>query len=286
MQFRVIRDNFPGFPEQARFEDKPEIKTAPDGSFQTPKELERKPREFRIEVAADGFFPARTAWVPVPAGDLLTLPDLTLKRSRGVRIVSGRVVDRDGKPLQGASVSRAGDGPRWTSARADADGRFRLHGVSGGAALVFADGAGIPVRGHDHRQWGRSRGDPPGPGERAADCDLEDTPVSAHQGRGAALARELLEPLLPLARSGSLGVVSSSVIPALARVDPAGVLDLIENRAVAGVSGTLIQVALGQYEDDPAAAIATIQDDLDPSSRTAAWLALEAFRPAVDRAPP
>ncbi|MEJ7636660.1 MAG: carboxypeptidase-like regulatory domain-containing protein [Singulisphaera sp.] len=150
VQFRVPRDNFQGFPEQAQFEDNPEIKTAPDGSFQTPKELERKPSEFRIEVAAEGFLPARTAWVPVPEGDLLTLPDLTLKRSRGVRVVSGRVVDRDGKPVPGASVSQAGDGPRWTSAKADADGRFRLPGVSGGEALIFAEAPGFRFGGMIH----------------------------------------------------------------------------------------------------------------------------------------
>ncbi|MEJ7636661.1 MAG: hypothetical protein WKF75_01420 [Singulisphaera sp.] len=96
--------------------------------------------------------------------------------------------------------------------------------------------------------------------------------------------QELLEPLLPLARSGSLGIANPAVIPALARVDPARVLDLIENRAIADPSSSLIQVALGQFEDDPAAAIATIQDDLDPGSRAAGWLALEVSRPAVDRA--
>jgi hypothetical protein len=284
VQFRVPRDNFPGFPEQLRFADEPGIKTAPDGTFQTPKELERKPSEFRIEVAAEGFLPARTAWVPVPEGDLLTLPDLTLKRSRGVRIVSGRVVDRNGKPVPRASVSQAGDGPRWSSARAGADGRFRLHGVSCGAALVFADAPGF-------RFGGTIIGSGSEPVEirlaRASEppmATLKTLPSPLTRAEERALARELLEPLLPLARSGSLDILSPSIIPALARVDPASVLDLIENRAIAGVSGTLIQVALGQYEDDPAAAIATIQDDLDPGSRAAAWLALEDFRPAVDRA--
>jgi len=284
LEFRVARDNFPGFPEQARFDDNPEIKTAPDGTFQTPKELERKPSEFRVKVAADGFLPARTAWVPVPAGDLLTLPDLTLKRSRGVRIVAGRVVDRDGKPVPGASVSQAGDGPRWTSATADAGGRFRLHGVSGGAALVFAEAPGF-------RFGGTIIGSGAEPVEirlaRASEppiAILKTLPPPLSRAQERALAREVLGPLVPLARSGELGAASSSVIPALARVDPARVLEMIDNRTIDGVSGTLIQVALGLYEDDPAAAIATIQYDLDPGSRTAAWLALEAFRPAVDRA--
>jgi hypothetical protein len=284
VQVRVPRDNLPGFTEPARFEGNPEIKTARDGSFNTPKELERKPSEIRIEVAAAGFFPARTAWVRVPEGDLLALPDLNLKRSRGVRVVSGRIVDRDGKPVQGATVSQAGDGPSWTSAQADADGRFRLLGVSGGKALVFAEAPGF-------RFGGTINGGGAEPVEIRLAREREPPIVILKTLRSPlprpderALAGELLEPLLPLARSGSLGIASPSVIPALARVDPARVLDMIENRAIADPATTLIQVALGQYEDDPVSAIATIQDDLDPGSRAAGWLALADFRPARDRA--
>jgi hypothetical protein len=284
VQFRVPRDNFPGFPQDAQFEDNVEIKTGPDGAFRTPKELERKPSEFRIVVAAADFLPARTVWVPVPDGDLLRLPDLALKRAKGFRIVSGRVVDRDGRAVSGASVSQAGDGPRWTSATVDAGGRFRLSGVSDGKALVFAEAPGfryggtIIGGGADPVEIRLARaGEPP----IATYKSLPSPLLRAEERR---LARELLGPLLPLAQSGSLGNVGASVIPALARVDPARVLEMIENRAVAEPSSTLIQVALGEYEDDPALAMAVIQDDLDPSSRAAAWLALSDFRPHRDRA--
>jgi hypothetical protein len=284
VQFRVPRDNTRGFTEQARFDGNPEIKTGPDGSFRTPKELERKPSEFRIEVTAEGYIPARTAWVPVPEEDLLTLPDLTLKRSRGVRVVSGRVVDRDGKAVPGASVSQAGDGPSWTSAKVDADGRFRLPGVSEGEALVFAEAPGF-------RFGGKIVGGVAVPVEirlaRASEppiATLRTLPSPLPRAEERSLARDLLEPLLPLARSGSLGMAGPPVIPALARVDPARVLDMIENRAIAGPSGALSQVALGQFEDDPASAFATISDDLDPASRASCWLALEGSCPASDRA--
>ena len=66
VQVRTSQNNFPGFAAQVRFEDGREIKTAADGSFTTPKEIERKPSEVRIEVAAEGFLPARTAWVAAP----------------------------------------------------------------------------------------------------------------------------------------------------------------------------------------------------------------------------
>ena len=284
VQFRVERNNFPGFPEQARFEDNPEIKTGPDGTFLTPKELERKPSEFRVEVTAQGFLPARTAWVPAPEADLLTLPDLALKRSRGVRVVTGRVVDRDGQPVPGAAVSQAGDGPRWTSAKADADGHFRLAGVAGGSALVFAEapeyrfggaivgGEGVPVEIRLARVT-----EPP-------IATLKTLPSPLTRAEERALARGLLEPLLPLARSGALGIANASVIPALARVAPGQVLEMIENRVAADPINALIQVVLGQFEDDPASAIATVEEDLDPGTRAACWLALEGFRPPPDRA--
>ncbi|WP_435006864.1 carboxypeptidase regulatory-like domain-containing protein [Tundrisphaera lichenicola] len=292
VQFRVPRDNFQGFPEQARFEDNPEIKTGPDGTFKTPKELERKPSEFRVEVVAEGFLPGRTPWVPSPASDLLTLPDLVLKRSRGIRVVTGRVVDRDGRPIPGASASQGGDGPRWTSTKADAEGRFRLTGVAGGEAIVlaeapgFRDGGAIVRDGVEPIEIRLARESEP-PVEA-----LKSLPSLLSRPQERALAREILEPVLPVARSGSLGIVNASVIPALARVDPDRVLDMIEarvigptgNTAVGDPFGPLIEAALAQFEDDPARAMATIGDDLDPASRAAGWLALEEFGPRTDRA--
>ena len=281
VQFRVPRNDFQGFLEQAYFEDNPEIKTSADGSFKTPKVLERKPSEFRIEVITDEFLPARTTWVPVPEGDLLTLPDLNLKRLKAARIVSGRVVDRDGKPVQRAVVSQGGDGPRWTTAQADADGRFRLRGVVGDKSLVFAEspgfrfGGSISVDGAEPVEIRLARtNEPPIAIMRALP-----SPVPRAEER--AMARELLEPLLSPGRSGSHGLARSYAISALAKVDPARVLDMIESRAID--TGTLILVVLGQYEDDPALAVATLQDNLEPGSRASGWLALEDFRPAPDQ---
>lgn len=285
VQIRVRRDNFPGMTEPARFLDTPVIKTGADGTFRTPKELERKPSECRVEVTAPGFLPARTGWIPAPEADLLTLPDLALKRVRGVRVVTGTVVDRDGKPIPGAAVSQAGDGPRLTSAKADAAGRFRLTGVAGGgAALIVAEapefraggaivGSGLePVEIHLARV-----AEPPM-------ATLKTLPSPIPRAEERILAREFLEPLLPQVRSGTFGSGSGLVIPALARVAPGLGLEMLENRVAADPTQTLIQVALGQFEDDPASAIATVDEDLDPGTRALCWLALEDFRPAPDRA--
>ncbi|WP_406698712.1 carboxypeptidase-like regulatory domain-containing protein [Singulisphaera sp. Ch08] len=283
VQFRVARDNSLGHTEQARFEDNQEIRTGPDGTFRTPKELERKATEFRAEVTAPGYFPARTDWTPLPETDLLTLPDLSLKRVRGVRVVTGRVIDRAGQPVPGALVSQAGDGPKWTSAKVDADGRFRLSGVASGAALVCAEAP-------EFRFGGAIVGGEAEPIEirlaRLTEppiAHLKTLPSPLSRAEERALARELLGPVLPLAWSGTLGIANASVIPTLARVAPGQVLEMIENRVVVEPTRALIQVALGQFEDDPALAIATVEADLDPGTRAIGWLALEDFRPPPDR---
>jgi len=235
---------------------------------------------YRLQVNAEGFLPARTAWFPVSEGEILTLPDLTLKRPKGFRVVSGRVIDRDGKPVQGASVSQAGDG----SAKTDADGRFRLTGVSNGSALVSAEapefqfGGAIVGDGANPVEIHLARLDEP------PIATLKTLPSPLSRAEERALARELLEPILPFAQQGRLGILNASVITALARVNPGRVLEMIENRAIRGSSLELMRAALGQFEDDPTVAIATIEDDLNPGSRAAAWLAFEDYHPTLARA--
>jgi hypothetical protein len=90
VQKKPPRDNFDGLAEPAQFEVNPEIGTAADGIFRTPRELEWKPGGYRVEVIADGYLPARSDWSPLPERDLLTLPDLTVKRSRGSGWSPGR----------------------------------------------------------------------------------------------------------------------------------------------------------------------------------------------------
>ena len=284
VEFRIPQNNSAGFPEQARFEGNPAIRSGPDGSFRTPKELERKPRDFRVEVTAPGFLPARTEWIPSGDEDLVTLPELVVKRSPGLRVVTGRVVDRDGEPIPGATVSQSGDGPARTTARADADGRFRLAGVAGGPALVFAEAPGCRFGGAILGGEGRPaeirlarESDPP-------IATLKSLPSPLPRAEERALARELLAPLLGEARAGSLGMTGGGVIPTLARVDPDRVLAMIEDRVLDSPTAALMQAVLGLHEIDPAAAIGVVRDDLDPAVRASGWLFLEQARPSPDRA--
>ena len=56
--------------------------TEPDGSFRTPKEIERMPGEFCAQVYDSDLTGADSEWIPTPDGELLRFPDLPLTPAR------------------------------------------------------------------------------------------------------------------------------------------------------------------------------------------------------------
>ena len=285
LQFRKEqKDGRFAFPESVRFGDDAEIRTGPDGAFRTPKELSRRAKDFRAEATADGFLSNQTGWIPsTNEGDLISLPDLTLRRPRTLRFVSGRVVDREGKGVAGASVFQSGDAPRRTATTTDAEGRFRLAGVSSGEALVFAEKAGFRFGGAIVRPGGEGIDIRLARMEEQPLAIPKSLPTPLTRAEERTMARELLAPLIVSARSGSLGFMGDSVIPALARVDPERVLKMLENRVLTQPASVLKHIALAQLESDPAAALATIEADLNPAARAEGFLVLADAWPVADR---
>jgi hypothetical protein len=272
------------FPEKVQFDDDVQVITEKDGAFRTPKELYRKARQFHAEVTADGFLPKQTDWVSPTEGDLVTFPDLTLRRSRTLRLVSGRVIDREGRRIAGVSVFQAGDASRRTATTTDAVGRFRLDGVPSIKAFVLAEKAGF-----------RFGGAIVEPGDQVINIRLarvEEPPLAILKSLPAlltrteerALARELLAPLVAATRLPLPRFAIDSIMLALARVDPDRVLTMLENRVLFRPETVLIQVALAQLEDDPAAAVATIEADWNPDTRAKGLLVLADAWPDSDRA--
>ena len=113
-----------------------------------------------------------------------------------------------------------------------------------GPALVFAEKAG-------HRFGGAVVG----PGDAAPEIRLaraDEPPISIPKpappplprAEERRIARELIAPLIRPARAGSLGPMGQAVIPALARVDPDRVLEMLENRVLPQATNVLCQVAL------------------------------------------
>ena len=177
-------------PNPVGFKNGP-IRTRADGSFQTPDNL-LVGSPYRLVVRAPGKETILSDWITIGEKPRVLLPMI----QRPLRTVSGRVVDRQGKPLAGIEVFQSGDGPERTSTKTGADGRFALGGFREGSVFVFARGDGF-------RFFGRLVK----PGER--DITLELTRTSerpTHEMRmlpdvipleeSRALARRILEPYL------------------------------------------------------------------------------------------
>jgi hypothetical protein len=276
LQFRDKAPHGGGFafPQTLGFGGRAEVRTGTDGTFRTPKDVYRKNREFRVEVTAAGFFDGKTGWESADGGERITFPDLVLRPRPTQRLIAGRVVDRGGKGLAAVTVFQPTDSPARTEAITDDAGRFRLDGVSSRSALVFAEKAGY-----------RFGGAVVGPGDAPVEIRLarvEEPPIaipkpvppSLSRAEERSIALELIAPLIAPARAGSLGQMGQTVVPALARVAPDRVLEMLENRVLSSPATVLYQIALAQLEDDPEAAVATIEADRDPAARAEGFLTL------------
>ena len=71
-------------------------------------------------------------------------PDITLK---GLRIVTGRVHDRRGQPVDGATVFNSGDAHERIEARSKGGGKFLLTEVTKGGVFLFAEKPGYRFTG-------------------------------------------------------------------------------------------------------------------------------------------
>ena len=78
-------------------------------------------------------------WITIGEQPRVLLPII----QRPLRTLSGRVVDRQGKPLVGIEVFQSGDGPERTATKTDTDGRFALGGFRQGPVFLFAHGEGF-----------------------------------------------------------------------------------------------------------------------------------------------
>ncbi len=125
--------------------DAGEVRTGRDGRFQTPRALERG-YGYRAEIQPDdpSLMPDHTPWLAIKADTRPFFPKLVLRR---LRTVHGRAIDSTGKPVAGASVRQAGDGPAWTETRTGDDGRFALPGVLAEPAFVFVAKPGYRFQG-------------------------------------------------------------------------------------------------------------------------------------------
>ena len=98
-------------PNPVEFKNGP-LRTAADGSFQTPDNL-LVGSSYRVVVRAPGMEPILSDWITIGEQPRVLLPMI----QRPLRTLSGRVVDRQGKPLAGVEVFQSGDGPERTATK-------------------------------------------------------------------------------------------------------------------------------------------------------------------------
>jgi len=246
------------------------VKTA-DGSFQTPDNL-LVGSPYRVVVLAPGMEAILSDWITIGEKPRILLPML----QRPLRSVSGRVVDRQGKPVANIEDFQSGDGPERTNTKTDADGRFTLGGFCQGPVFLFARGEGF-------RFFGRLIK----PGDEDAAVELTRTserpargmrmlpdPIPPEESR--ALAQRLIEPYWA-AFEHKNEVDKIRILRSLTTVDPVGVLRKLEEmefadaRSMAVIQG---QVARALAQTDPIQAEALAKSIEVPDLRAMALVAV------------
>jgi hypothetical protein len=262
-----------------------EIRTDGDGKFQAPRELDVA-LDYRVDAIAEGFVAASTDFVkPVP-GEHNALPDLLMRPTMKLRMLSGRVVDREGHPVPEAVVLQSGDGPRRSRATTDAQGRFEIGGVASGPAFLFAEKQGF-----------RFGGTLIGAGDQAVEMVLdradqkpprtrETLPWQTSRGEERALVRTLVEPVAvpsDLRQRIPNDFQLRKVLRPLAWVDPPRLLAVLASPAIVRDESILDATAIALWELKGPHAVDMVDLETDPCARAYGLLALEKVAPAEFR---
>jgi hypothetical protein len=131
-----------GATRPVRFDDRWRLTTDAEGRLTTPALPGGD--AYLLDVKAEGMLPEVSRWTrPMDAGEV-RLPDVVLRR---LLTIQGRIVDRNDRPVPGATVFQSGDGPERTEAVTDESGRFAVDGVPEGTAFLFAEKEGFRFHG-------------------------------------------------------------------------------------------------------------------------------------------
>ena len=251
-----------------------EIATDDEGRYHTPGSIGREV-EIAAFVRADGFLPARTPWTRGRDGETPRFADLKLKR---LRTISGRVLDRQRRPLAGVRVFQSGDGVEHTATTSDAEGRYELPGVSEDRAFLFAAHSGF-----------RFHGQPIGPRIQLAEITLAriDEPPESLSPRLPPMSREeelklvgdVYRPYFERTIAGDREDAQREAVAGLIRLDPGDALQYLDDPSLRGLSGDerdfLRGVAAKRlFSDAPDEALAVAESIEDADRRLRAYIEL------------
>ncbi len=267
--------------ELVRFGDASTINADADGRFRTPRQL-RCGYAYRAEAQAEGFMADIAPWLSLGAGTVPALPDLTLRR---VRAVSGRVLDRSGRAIPGATVRQSGDGPKPTRAVTDGPGRFTLPGVLEGRFFLFVDKPGYRPMWRLAGPSGTdieltiARDDEPGP------QPLKDRPPALPRPEELGLLHRVFDPYAEQVLKRGGPNERGWVLPILMRIDPDRAQELINTGShPRSRDYERRELALQRVAAAPDEAGAIVEAIEDPDARAWAKVSVAAALPVAERA--
>lgn len=239
------------------------VSTDADGRFAVWVEAGTK---YCLSVRAEGMPSVETEWIDF--GKTAAIPDIVLHRPM-LRAISGRVVDRQGRPLAGVTVFQNASGPKPTEATTDADGKFRLEGVVDPTAFLFARKAGFRfcgrvVEGSSDAEFVLTRvGEP-------SSRTLHALPLELGRAERLAIAKRVLEPVVKQAMAAKTSDAIIELLMVLARIEPARALQMIEQKpAKDPMAQDVIRaaVAVALFRESPDEARAVVETMSDPYCR-------------------
>lgn len=196
------------------------------GRFRTPPSC-RPNATYWLEVEAPGMISARSPAIEPASWHTTHFDDVELRAMPRLRAVSGRVVDGQGNAVEAVEIWQSGDGPRRTRATSDNEGRFQLSGIYDGPAYLFARKEGFRLQGvriaaadKTCQITIRQSDEPP--------SALTTLPPAMPPNERRALARELVEPLVPMLLQPVLGREHRELLRIVARANPIKGLELAD----------------------------------------------------------
>ncbi len=249
-----------------------------DGRFRTPAMLDAD-GEYAALAEADGFEARRTGWIAPKAS---SFPDLILAPASSSTAIRGRVVDRRGRVVVGATVRSPGQ----ATVRSDVAGWFRIEGLVPGPVLLFVEAPGFRSHGQvvdaptDIADAIVTRLDEP-PAAR-----MTTLPLALPREEQMALARRVLGPAVDrVLKDGDENELFRG-LNVLAASDPARVLAIVADRKFQAdwfADFLRADVAKALNRTSPEEAAAVVEAIEDTSSRAWAMLTAVDALPAPDR---
>jgi Carboxypeptidase regulatory-like domain len=191
------------------------------------------------------------------------------------RTVAGRVIDREGQPVAGATVFQSGDSPVRTEAKTGADGRFQLNGVVVRPTFLFARKPGY--------RFGGLAVAP-----ESADVTLvihrvdqpprfvrKTLPSPLTRQEEVAIARRLLDPYAERVLKQGSQPERVRMLEALVRVEPERGLGLIQQKVfnTPFLNGMIaMQTAIGLMDESIDEALAVIEGLEDPTGKAIGFI--------------